>query len=386
MRLPRLIAVVALAAIAAALPAHAQAVVTSARHAVLMDYDTGEVLIDKDGDAPMAPSSMSKLMTVELVFQRLQSHSLKLTDTFHVSSNAWHAARDKDQSRMFVERDSDISVEDLLKGIIVDSGNDACVVVAEALGGSEAGFAEMMTRRAEELGLKQSHFANATGMPDPAHYMSAHDLAILAAHIIRSYPEYFAYFSTPNYRWNGIDQENHNPLLAMNIGADGMKTGYTDAGGYGLVATAMREGRRLILVVNGFESKPARAEEAQRLLEIGYHEFKRYELFHPDDVVAEAVVWGGARTTLPLKVRDPLSITLPVEMRDGLKVTLQYKAPIPAPIKAGQEVGALMVSAPDKPQKKIPVYAAASIPPTGIIGRIIIGAEAYLAEQQARLH
>ena len=385
MRLPRLIFAAAIAAFVAAAPVHAQ-IDTRARHAVLMDYDTGEVLFSQDGDTPMAPSSMSKLMTVELVFQRLQNHTLALTNKFHVSRNASRAARDKDQSRMFVERDTDISVEDLVKGIIVDSGNDACIVVAEALGGSEAGFAEMMTRRADELGLTQSHFANATGMPNPDHYMSAHDLASLAAHLIRTYPEYFAYFSTPSYRWNGIDQENHNPLLAMNIGADGMKTGYTDAGGYGLVATAMRDGRRLILVVNGLESKRERAEEAQRLLEVGYNNFKRYELFHPDDVVAEAEVWGGARTRLPLKVHDPLSITLPVEMRDGLKITLQYKAPIPAPIMAGQEVGALTVSAPDKPPKQIPVYAAASVPPTGILGRIIIGAQAYLAFQQARLH
>jgi D-alanyl-D-alanine carboxypeptidase (penicillin-binding protein 5/6) len=385
MRLARLICLAATAASLAAAPAHAQ-YTTSAKHAVLLDYDTGEILFNKDGDVPMPPSSMSKLMTIELVFQRLKEHTLKLTDTFHVSSNAWRTARDKDQSRMFVEAGSDISVDDLLKGIIVDSGNDACVVVAEALGGSEEGFAQMMTRRAQELGLTQSHFANPTGMPDPGQYMSARDLASLAAHILRTYPKYYSYFGMPGFTWNGINQENHNPLLAMNIGADGIKTGYTDAGGYGLVASAVRDGRRVILVVNGFDSKQERAEEARRVLEIAYRDFKRYDLFHADDLVAQAEVWGGALSILPLKVREPLSITLPVETRPDLKITLQYKKPIPAPVKAGQKVGALTVLAPNRPPKTIPVFAAADVAPTGIIGRILIGAEAYLAEQKARLH
>jgi D-alanyl-D-alanine carboxypeptidase (penicillin-binding protein 5/6) len=384
MRSLRLIGIVAAAVFAAGVPAHAQ-LTTSARHAILMDYDTGETLFAQDADAPMAPSSMSKLMTAELVFKGLKEGSLKLTDTLHVSRNAWLATRSRHQSRMFVERDGDVSVDDLLKGVIVDSGNDACIVLAEGLGGTTEAFAAMMTRRAQELGLASSHFANPTGMPDEGQYMSARDLAALAAHILRTYPDYRGYFNMPSFSYNGRDQENHNPLLAMNIGADGMKTGYTDAGGYGLVATALQEGRRLILVVNGLESKRSRADESARLLEVGFREFKRYDLFREYDLVAEARVWGGEKATLPVMVREPLAFTLPADQRPDFKLTLQYRAPIPAPVAAGQEVGTLIVSAPDKRSKKIPVYAAAVVRATDVVGHIVIGAEALIEEQRARL-
>jgi serine-type D-Ala-D-Ala carboxypeptidase (penicillin-binding protein 5/6) len=358
-------------------PANAQ-MSTSAAHAVLMDYDTGEILFDHDGDTPMPPSSMSKLMTVELVFQRLKDHSLKLTDVFHVSEKAWREGADSSESKMFVMVGTDISVEDLLKGIIVQSGNDACVVVAEALGGTEEGFAKMMTRRAKQLGLTQSHFVNSTGMPDPGQYMSAHDLAVLAAYIIRTYPEYYPYFALQDFTWSGIHQPNRNPLLFDNIGADGLKTGHTDAGGYGLVGSAVRGGRRLILVVNGLTSERQRAEETRRLLEIGFRDFKRYDLFGTSDVVGQAEVWGGKEATVPLKLAAPLSITLQRAAREDMKVTLQYQAPVPAPIAAGQQIGTLTVTAPERPNKTVPVYAAAAVPETGIFGHIILGINALL--------
>ena len=311
-------------------PAQAQ-IETSAAHAIIMDYDTGEILFDKDGDTPMPPSSMSKLMTVELVFKRLKEHSLKPTDMFHVSEKAWREGADSSESKMFVMINSDVAVDDLLKGIIVQSGNDACVVVAEALGGTEDGFAQMMNRRAKELGLTQSHFVDSTGMPDPGQYMSAHDLALLAAHIIHDYPEYYPYFALTDFTWSGIHQPNRNPLLATKLGADGLKTGHTDAGGYGLTGSAVQNGHRLILVVNGLHSERQRAEESQRLLEIGFRDFKRYDLFTPKDIVGEADVWGGAQDKVPLKVGAPLSVTMHVEARHEMKVTLHYQSPVPAP-------------------------------------------------------
>ncbi len=356
-------------------PARAE-IETSAEHAILMDYDTGEILFDKDGDTPMPPSSMSKLMTVELVFKRLKEHSLKLTDTFHVSEKAWREGADSSESKMFVMVGSDVSVDDLLKGIIVQSGNDACVVVAEALGGTEDGFAQMMTKRAKELGLTQSHFVNATGMPDPGQHMSAHDLAMLAAHIIRDYPEYYPYFALTDFTWSGIHQPNRNPLLEAKIGADGLKTGHTDAGGFGLTGSAVQNGHRLILVVNGLHSERERAEETPRLLQIGFRDFKRYDLFTPKDIVGEADVWGGTQDKVPLKLSAALSVTMNVEARHDMKVTLRYQSPVPAPVKARDQVGALVVSAPDKPDRTVPVYAAADVPMTGLFGRIWLSFQA----------
>ena len=304
--LTRIVFYAAVAALVFSFGPPAQALIqTSAAHAIIMDYDTGEILFDKDGDTPMPPSSMSKLMTVELVFKRLKEHSLKPTAMFHVSEKAWREGADSSESKMFVMINSDVSVDDLLKGIIVQSGNDACVVVAEAVGGTEDGFAQMMNRRAKELGLTQSHFVDSTGMPDPGQYMSAHDLAMLTAHIIRDYPEYYPYFALTDFTWSGIHQPNRNPLLATKIGADGLKTGHTDAGGYGLTGSAVQNGHRLILVVNGLKSERQRAEESQRLLEIGFRDFKRFDLFTPKDVVGEADVWGGAQDRVPLRSKRP---------------------------------------------------------------------------------
>lgn len=352
---------------------------TSAAHVLIMDYDTGEILFDKDGDTPMPPSSMSKLMTVELVFQRLKNHSLKLTDTFHVSEKAWREGINSSESRMFVMVGADISLDNLLKGIIVQSGNDASVVAAEALGGTEDGFVQMMNRRAKELGLAHSHFMNSTGMPDPDQYMSARDLAMLSAHIIRTYPEYYPYFALTEFSWNGIDQPNRNPLLFDKIGADGLKTGHTDLGGYGLTASAVQNGHRLILVINGLDSKPERADESRRLMEIAFREFRRYDLFTAKDVVGEAAVWGGAQPEVPLRVGTPLSVTMNRETRRDLKVTLHYQGPVPAPIKQGQQVGTLVVSVSDRPDRTVPVYAAAVVPKTGIFGRMLLGAQALIA-------
>src|SRR6185436_3848422 len=251
MALTRTLSLIGLAAVLMAGTAHAQPQ-TTATHALLMDYDTGEALFCKNCDQQMPPSSMSKLMTVELLFQRLKDRRLKLTDTFHGSETAWRQGQKSNESKMWVAVNSDVSVDDLLKGIIVQSGGDACVVVAEALGSTESGFADIMNARAKELGLTHSHFVNSSGLPDPGQMMSTSDLAKLAAYVIKTYPDYYNYFQIKDFTWSNIRQPNRNTLVGTS-GVDGLKTGHTEAAGYGIVASAVRDGRRMIVVINGMK-------------------------------------------------------------------------------------------------------------------------------------
>ncbi len=346
---------------------------TTATHALLVDYDTGEALFCKNCDQPMPPSSMSKLMTVELLFQRLKDGRLKPTDTFHVSENAWRQGQKTNESKMWVAVNSDVSVDDLLKGIIVQSGGDACLVVAEALGGSEAAFADMMNERGKELGLTGSHFVNSSGLPDPDHYMSAEDLAKLGAHLIRTYPEYYAYFALPEFTWSNIRQPNRNTLIGPNTGVDGLKTGHTNAAGYGITASSVRDGRRMVLVVNGLKSERERIEEGRRLLDIGYREFKSYELLAAGDSVGEADLFGGAKDKVALTVKDPVRMLMPVSGRRDMKVTLNYNGPIKAPVAVGQEVGSLRVAVPGKPDKVVPVVAAEAVSSSGFFDNMMRG-------------
>lgn len=368
-----------LLAAVATLPAQAQ-IVTPAKQAILMDYNTGEVLFCKACDERTAPSSMSKLMTVELVFQRLKDGRLKLTDKLHVSKKAWQQGLHDNESKMFVAVNSNVPVDDLLKGIIVQSGGDACVVVAEAIAGTEAAFAKLENARAKQLGLTNSHFTNASGLPDPDHYMSVHDIAKLSAHLIRAYPQYYHYFSIPEFTWSNIRQVNRNHLLFMNIGADGLKTGHTEAGGYGIVGSAVRNGRRLIVVLNGLDSEAARNNEGARLLNIGFREFRSYALFAANQQVGEAKVWGGAQNTVPVEVTEPVRATMSPDAREHMKVTLSYRGPIKAPIAKGQKLGMVTVSAPGKPERSFPVVAAQAVPTAGLFGNIWIGLQALIAK------
>lgn len=349
----------------------AQELETPAQHALLMDFDTGAILFEKDAELPMPPASMSKLMTLTLLFEELKDGRVSLDDKFPVSEHAWRTGgAGTDGSTMFAELGSSIRVEDLIQGIIVQSGNDACIVVAEALAGSEDAFAQQMTKRAKALGLNNSHFENSTGLPDPEQYMSAHDLATLARHIIKDLPEYYHYFGETEFTWNGIKQHNRNPLLYLGIGADGLKTGHTEASGYGMVGSAIRNGQRLIVVTNGLTSDKQRAEENRRLLEIGFREFKSYDLLAAGAKVDDAEVWGGDAARVPLVVKDPVKVMLLRSSRPGLKVTVRYNGPIPAPITKGQEIGTLNVSAPGAVAINVPVYAGAAVDRVGPLGQI----------------
>ena len=350
----------------------AKAIETRAKQAFLMDMDTGAVLLEKQADTLMPPASMSKLMTVTMVFERLREGSLKMDDTFPVSEKAWR----KGGSKMFVEVNKRVKVSDLLRGIIVQSGNDACIVVAEALAGSESAFAEAMTEHAREIGLEKSIFANATGWPDPNHRMTARELALLSKYIIQKFPEYYPIFSEKSFTFGktnkgkDIKQGNRNPLLYSNNGADGLKTGHTEESGYGLTGSAKRQDRRLILVVNGLTSAKERGRESERLLEWGFREFDNYALFKKGQEVAKARVWLGAKDLVPLTLEQDLKVTMSRKDRRSMQVKLVYNEPIPAPILKGTPVARLVISAPEMEKIEVPLIASEDVARPGVFGRV----------------
>lgn len=347
---------------------------TTANHALLMDAQSGEVLWQKDAQTPMPPASMSKLMTLELLFKRLKDRRIKLNDTFPVSERAW---RERAGSECFVNVGDRMTVESLIQCIIIVSGNDSTIVVAEALGGTVDGFVAMMNARARELGLTQSHFVNPDGLDvPPGQMMSALDLAKLARHIIYSYPDLYHYFGEKDFVWSNIHQPNRNPLLFNTPGADGLKTGHIEASGYGLVGSAIRNGQRIIVVLNGLASEKDRADEGARLIETGFREFRHYQLFKPGDIVSQADVFGGSDKTVPLTVKAPVGVTLQVDSRPGMKVAAHFNSPLAAPIAQGQQVGTLTVTAPDFPGMTAPLYAARDVAKVGIFGRIMLGMRA----------
>ena len=349
-----------------------KAIETLAKQVVLMDAETGTILFDKDADVPMPPASMSKLMTVFMVFERLRDGRLSLDDTFRISENAWRKGGAKSgSSTMFLVPGKRARIEDLIRGIIVQSGNDACIVIAEGISGSEEAFAGEMTERAKQLGLTSSTFKNSTGWPHPEHRMSPKDLALLAKHTIEQFPEYYHYYSERSFVYNGIKQNNRNPLIYKEMGADGLKTGYTQKSGYGLTGSATRGDRRLILVVNGLSSKKERAREPERLLEWGFREFGNYALLGAGEVVEEAQVWLGKKATVQLIIENELKLTLHKKSRREMKVAVNYQGPIPAPVKKGDVLATLSISAPGEKTIDIPLVAAVNVEQLGLMGRLV---------------
>lgn len=338
-----------------------------APQAYMVDFDTGVILLEKNADQQMVPSSMSKIMTAHLVFERLKSGDIKLDDVMHVSEKAWRMQG----SKTFVPLNGKVNVADLLQGVIVQSGNDACIVLAEGLSGTEETFAKEMTEKAHEMGAKNSNFVNATGWPDEGHVSTARDLALMAIRTIKDFPEEFAqYYALREFEYNKIKQGNRNTLLYKNMGADGMKTGHTDAGGYGIVATAKQGDRRIILVVNGLPTSKARDEEATALINWGFNFFKNYKLFKKGDVVDVADVWSGAEQSVPLVAGQDVIYTLPRNKRKELSVKVVYDSPLGAPIQAGDKVGVLEITVPDKGIEKIPLVAGKTVERASFIKRI----------------
>jgi len=350
--------------------AHAQAFETTAEYAVLMDGDSKTVLWEKQSDVPMHPASMSKLMTLSMLFDALKAGTVKLTDSFPVSENAWRSGgASTESSTMFAAVGSRIPVEALIRGIIVQSGNDACIVVAEALGGTEEAFSRKMTERGKEFGLRNSNFVNSSGWPHPDHLMSAHDLALLAQHIIYDFPEYYHYFKEKEFEWNGITQHNRNLLLYRDSSVDGLKTGHTQASKYGLTSSAKRGDTRLILVVNGLASEKARVEESQRILDWGFRAFRSYKLFAANTAVENAPVWQGTYAQVPLVSRSDVNIIMTPDQRKTMKATVRYAGPIAAPITAGQQLGTLRIEAENMPPREIPLVSGANVERRGVFGR-----------------
>ncbi len=358
--------VLALTAGLAAGQTRAQAIETTAKQAYLVDFETGAVLLDKASDERMYPASMTKMMTVYLLMQRLKDGRLSLDDTLSVSEKAWR----KGGSKMWVEVGKQVRVEDLLRGIVVQSGNDATIVVAEGLAGTEDAFAREMTATGRKLGMTGTQFRNASGWPDPEHYTTAHDLAVLAISIIRDFPEMYHYFAETEFAYNGIKQQNRNPLLYKDMGADGLKTGHTEDSGYGLVGSAVRDDRRLVVVLNGMTATSERAQESEKLLNWGFREWNSYALFKAGETVMDAKVWLGSEGTVPLVVDQDVSITMRRRARNDLKVSVEYDEPIAAPIVAGDKVATLRVAAPGVDTLEIPLAAGAEVGQLGPVGRL----------------
>lgn len=337
-----------------------------ARQAIIVDYATGAVLLEKNADERMPPSSMSKLMTMYVVFEQMKAGRLQPDQLMPVSERAWRMGG----SKMFVELGSQIRVEDLIRGVIVQSGNDACVVLAEGISGSETQFAELLNETGRRIGLQNSSFRNATGWPDPEHRMTARDLSILARRLITDFPEYYSYYNERSFRYNNITQENRNPLLARVAGADGLKTGHTDEAGYGLTGSAKRGDRRVILVVNGLPSMRARAEESERLMEWAFREFEAVVLFRAQDTIEEVPVYLGERSKVPMVGGRDLVLTLPRQWRRNLQVRLRYEAPLTAPVARGQQIGEMLVGGQGVPEMTVPLLAGADVERLGIVSRI----------------
>jgi serine-type D-Ala-D-Ala carboxypeptidase (penicillin-binding protein 5/6) len=345
--------------------------------AILMEATSGSILFEKNADELRAPSSMMKLMTVEVIFNALKEGRIKLTDEFRISENAWRkGGAPSGGSTMFAAINSKVPVDDLLHGAIIQSGNDACIALAEGISGSEKKFAnDVMTKRARELGLAKSTFGNSNGLPDPDNKMTVRELAKLARHIILDFPEFYKLFGEKEFTWNKIRQQNRNPLLNSTLsGADGLKTGYTKDGGYGMVGSAVQNGIRLIVVINGLDDPDDRAQEAKKMLEWGFRNFEARTLFAENQQVGYAKVFGGESRSVKLASKEPIKVMVPKNGSEKLIARIVYNGPVRAPIKEGQPVGVVRVWRGVNVAMEAPVYAAESVGSGSTMRRAIDGA------------
>ena len=352
-----------LATIAIATAAFAQAFETKAGQAILVDHETGTTLFQKNADERVPPASLAKLMTMEVVFDQLRSGRLSLDDELPISEKAWReGGADSGGSTMFAKLNSYVTVADLIRGVIIQSGNDASIALAEGIAGSEAAFARLMNERARAIGMTNSTFRNATGLPDPEQLVTLRDMITLARHLFATYPEFYELYSQRSFTWNGITQSNRNPLLGdERLGVDGLKTGYTSDSGYALVASAANQGQRLFMAVSGLETSADRARESRALLTWGTRAYDRQRLFEPGEVVAEARVFGGTRRTVPLGADGPIDIFLPLTDRDQLEARAVYVGPVRAPVRKGQPIGVLRVTRGDAVTQETPLLATEDV-------------------------
>jgi len=359
--------------------AAAQPFETKARQALLVDAESGAVLFAKDIDRPFPPAALAKLMAMEVVFHAVREGKLSLAQTFKVSENAWRrGGAPSGGSTMFAKLNSEISLDDLIRGAIIQSANDACIVIAEGMAGSEEAFAQIMTERARTIGLTQSVFRNPHGLPAEGQVVTARDLVKLAEHLWRTYPEFYSYYAMPDFTWNGIFQRNRNPLLRMDIGADGLSTGATEESGFAIVGSIERQGRRLFLALGGLASDKERADEARRILDWGMQAFEKRRIFAANEIVGEAQVYGGTQGAVPLKAGGPITVLLPKEATEPVSARVVYQGPLEAPVAEGQQVGALKVWMGETLSQEAPLYAAAPVE-EGTLSQRALGAIRELA-------
>lgn len=343
-------------------PVRAQPFDTKAGQAILVDAGTHTILFSKDADKLIPPASLAKLMTMEVVFHALRSGEISMDTTYKVSEHAWRrGGAPSGTSTMFAALGSSIRVEDLIQGVIIQSANDGCIILAEGMEGSEEKFAERMNKRAREIGLTRSTFKNPHGLPEEGQMVTMRELAMLAQHLWREYPEFYRFYAQRDFTWNKIFQRNRNPLLAMDIGADGLKTGYTEASGYAIVGSVERDGRRLFAAMSGMATDKERGEEARKLLEWGLKAFDRKEVFADGEIVGDARVYGGEKSGVALHARQPVGVMLPKEGRDRVSARIVYQGPVVAPVEAGQPVGALKVWVGDHVVQETPLFAAEAV-------------------------
>jgi D-alanyl-D-alanine carboxypeptidase (penicillin-binding protein 5/6) len=341
---------------------------TAAKQAVLYDYETKSIIFEKNIDDLMSPSSMSKIMTIYYLFKKIKEGEITIDDEFEVSKKAWK----KGGSKMFVEINSKVRVEDLIRGIIVQSGNDACIVVAEGISGSEAAFAEELNLLADEIGLKDSNFTNSTGWPDPEHLMTINDLLTLTIRTIEDFPDLYNYYAEKEFTYNDIKQLNRTPLLYKDIPADGLKTGHTSLGGYGLVATTKFNDRRLILVLNGLSSNSERSKESQRLMRIGFNMFKNVTLAEKEERITSIPVWSGKKKRIDVYANENISFTIQKRFEKNLNYKIRYQSPLIAPIKKNSVVAELLVKNNNEIIKVFKLYANESIKKINFFSKIIL--------------
>jgi len=350
------------------LPASAGAIETTAKEALVIDYQTGTVLFEKDADVSIHPASMTKLMTLYVLFDLLKQGKVSLNDEFTVSENAWSRGIDA-ESNMFVELNSKVKVEDLIRGIAIQSGNDACKVIAEGVAGSEESYVKLMNKKAQEIGLLHSHFENVDGLQEEGHMMTARDIVMMAERIYADFPEYYHYFAEKEFTYNKIKQGNRNPLLYKDLGVDGLKTGHLDVSGFGLVASAEQDGRRIFVLVDGLPSMQARSDAGTQLIEWAFQSFQNVKLAKAGDTLETAPVWYGSQEAVPLTVAKDLIVTLPKGANEDLQAKATFQGPIEAPIAAGQPLGKLVITASGG-STEVPLVAGAAVNKVGIFGHI----------------
>ena len=345
---------------------------TKARQIYMIEAVTGTVLLAQNENEPIPPASLAKLMTMDVVFDAIAKGEMSRDTQFPVSENAWRTGGAPSRTAtMFAALKSSIRVEDLIKGVVVQNANDACIVLAEGMAGSDAAFGARMTKRALELGMTQSMFVNSTGLPDAANKTTVHDLVTLSKHLQETYPDFYPLYVQPEFQWNKITQRNRNPLLGLNIGVDGLATGFAEGQGFSIASSINREGKRFFLAMGGLASDKERLEESRKVLEWALSSFENKRLFADGDVIGEASVYGGTGASVGLVAKTPIDVFVPTNNPDKLSARISYRWPLTAPVDAGYQAGTLKIFSGERLLREVPLFTASAIGQGGLPSRAL---------------